>query len=106
MCTYCWHCCPTGPSVPGALNIPLDRLSDAVRAGSLDQYTDSQIAVICASGQRSAQATVRLSKVFGFKHVTSVSGGMGAWVAMQAGQGIMSAGGCGCGKPSGGCGSH
>jgi rhodanese-related sulfurtransferase len=54
---------PAGPTIAGAVNVPLDVLSDAVRAGQLDEFIDGHVAVVCASGQRSAQATVRLSKV-------------------------------------------
>lgn len=95
-----------GPVIAGAVNVPLDKLSDTVRAGDLDPYIDGQIAVVCASGQRSSQATVRLTKMFGFKHVSNVEGGMSAWVALQQGSPNGGSGGCGCGSPSGGCGSH
>lgn len=95
-----------GPRIPGAVNIPLDNLSDAVRAGQLDAFIDGHVAVVCASGQRSAQATVRLSKVFNFCSVSNVAGGMAAWQALKDGSsgstGSSSAGGgCGCG--GGGC---
>ena len=68
--------------VPGALNIPLDGLSDAVRMGSLDDLKELErtICVICASGGRSAQATVRLSRVFGFPDVVNVAGGTSVWI--------------------------
>ncbi|KAK9812602.1 hypothetical protein WJX72_000345 [[Myrmecia] bisecta] len=66
--------------VPGALNMPLDRLSAAVKGGELEQHKEQSISVICASGSRSAQATVRLTKVFGFKDVANVRGGTRAWV--------------------------
>eukprot|EP00775_Hariotina_reticulata_P011117 gene11117-11271_t len=92
-----------GPVINGAVNIPLDTLSDAVRAGQLDGHiTDSHVVVVCGSGQRSAQATVRLGKVFGFQHVSNVAGGMAAWLKLQ--QELKSpggGGGCGCG--GGGC---
>ena len=65
-----------------AVNIELDALSEAVRAGTLDDWKDEgPILVICQSGKRSAQATVRLSKVFGFQQVINVKGGTSAWVA-------------------------
>ena len=68
--------------VPGAMNIPLDGLSDAVRSGQLDRFRDPQrmICVICASGGRSAQATVRLTRVFGFSDVVNVAGGTIEWI--------------------------
>lgn len=67
--------------VPGARNLSLDRLSVAVRAGELDPQ--KPVAVICASGGRSAQACVRLSKVFQFTKVTNVKGGTSEWVTAQ-----------------------
>jgi rhodanese-related sulfurtransferase len=66
--------------VPQALNIALDGLSDAVRNGCLESVKSSTIAVICASGGRSAQATVRLSRVFGFSDVVNVVGGTSKWI--------------------------
>eukprot|EP00879_Flechtneria_rotunda_P017157 GHRR01017969.1.p1 GENE.GHRR01017969.1~~GHRR01017969.1.p1 ORF type:complete len:219 (+),score=51.90 GHRR01017969.1:433-1089(+) len=90
-----------GPTVPGAVNIPLDSLSDAVRSGQLDEYIDRHVVVVCASGQRSAQATVRLTKVFNFQHVSNLAGGMAAWQAMKVG--TVGKGGSGCGCGGGGC---
>lgn len=103
MCVSAPH---AGPTIPSAVNIPLDLLSDVVRAGQLDPYHSGSVAVVCASGQRSAQATVRLSKVFGFKNVVNVTGGMAAWQRMVAAGsgGGGGGGGCGCGSSSGGCG--
>lgn len=61
------------------------------------------------------QATVRLTRVLGFTHVTNVAGGMAAWRAEglpvqgelgELGAAPAAAGGCGCGSPgsgSGGC---
>ncbi|WIA09461.1 hypothetical protein OEZ85_008862 [Tetradesmus obliquus] len=92
-----------GPRIPGAVNIPLDGLSEAVRAGQLDQFIDGHVAVVCASGQRSAQATVRLSKVFNFQHVSNVAGGMAAWQALKGGSSSSSSSGGGCGCGGGGC---
>ncbi|EIE22515.1 hypothetical protein COCSUDRAFT_83472, partial [Coccomyxa subellipsoidea C-169] len=66
--------------VPQALNIALDGLSDAVRNGCLESVKARTIAVICASGGRSAQATVRLSRVFGFSDVVNVVGGTSKWI--------------------------
>lgn len=45
-----------GGRVPGALNVPLDELSDAVRAGYLDDFRARPLAVVCQIGMRSAQA--------------------------------------------------
>ncbi len=44
-----------GGRVPGAVNVPLDELSDAVRAGRLDGMRGRPVAVVCAIGKRSAQ---------------------------------------------------
>ena len=52
-----------------------------VGAGSSAPAAAVALAVVCAGGVRSAQATVRLSKVFGFRGVASVRGGMAAWAA-------------------------
>ncbi|KAK9842079.1 hypothetical protein WJX81_007557 [Elliptochloris bilobata] len=70
-----------GGRVPGALNVPLDELSDAVRAGKLDDFCTRPLAVVCQIGMRSAQATVRLSRVFNFDDAYNVAGGTSAWVA-------------------------
>ena len=69
-----------------ARNVPFENLSDAVRAGALDSLRardDVLVAVMCAQGSSSAQATVRLNRVFGFPHVCSVRGGYFAWVTSQ-----------------------
>ena len=70
-----------GGHVPGAVNVPLDSLSAAVKSGQLDQHRDSEVAVICQSGRRSAQATVKLTKVFGWPTVANVQGGTLAWIS-------------------------
>ena len=67
--------------LPGARVVPLDRLSEAVRAGELDAFKDAPVVVVCQTGVRSAQATVRLSKVFGFADVSSLGGGVAEWLA-------------------------
>lgn len=65
-----------------AVNIELDVLSEAVKAGTLDDWKEEgPILVICQSGKRSAQATVKLNKVFGFQQVVNVKGGTSAWIA-------------------------
>ncbi|KAG2499385.1 hypothetical protein HYH03_002960 [Edaphochlamys debaryana] len=103
-----------GGHVAGAMCLPLDTdLSTAVRSGQLDEYRSQPIAIICATGARSSQATVRLSKVFGFSNVYNVKGGFKAWRAeghpVAVTPGALSGsggGGCGCGGGgSGGCGS-
>lgn len=98
--------------VAGARNVPLDDLSGAVRGGELEEWRHKPVAVVCGSGQRSAQATVRLTRVLGFTHVTNVAGGIAAWRAEglplegEVRMPTAPAGGCGCGaggSGSGGC---
>lgn len=100
-----------GGHVDGATHLSMDPdLSAAVRAGSLDEFRDRPVAVICGSGMRSGQATVRLTKVYGFTNVTNVTGGMMAWtregLPVKVNQ---QRSGCGCGSSGGGggggCGS-
>ena len=55
-------------------NIPLSNL--ASKAGSLDK--EKEVVVICQSGMRSAKAAKILKKQ-GFKKISNVKGGMGAW---------------------------
>ena len=54
-------------------------MSVQVRQGALDAIEDQEIAVVCAAGIRSAQAAVRLTRVFKFKQVKNVGGGMNEW---------------------------
>lgn len=61
-------------SAPGAVNIPLDRLSAHV--DKLSKH--DSIHVICRSGGRSAMATNALHGA-GLTHAENVSGGMMAW---------------------------
>lgn len=50
--------------VPGARNSPLpDLTNETVLQSDLKDYKDKPVAVICGIGKRSAQATVRMSKV-------------------------------------------
>ncbi len=62
--------------IPGAHNIPLDRLAGQV--GQLSAYTS--IHVLCRSGGRSARATALLHSL-GLQHAENVSGGILAWEA-------------------------
>lgn len=66
--------------IPGAVSLPFEDLSDLVRAGRLDDFRQNgRVVVCCATGQRSAQATVRLSQVFKFEDVVSLRGGVFGW---------------------------
>jgi rhodanese-related sulfurtransferase len=64
--------------VPGAVSAPLESLSASARAGAFGGM-DAPLAVVCATGARSAQAAVRLKRVLGFADVTNVKGGTAAW---------------------------
>ena len=66
-------------AVPGSVNVPMEGLSAMVKAGELDAYRGKRVAMVCGSGLRSAQATVRLSRLFGFGDVHNVAGGIIAW---------------------------
>jgi rhodanese-related sulfurtransferase len=73
-----------------AINIPFDEFSVWNQTGQLEKYkkeTNSDtsnkkdLAIICHSGKTSAQATVRLTKVYGFDAtVYNVKGGMNQWI--------------------------
>eukprot|EP01024_Parvocaulis_polyphysoides_P006687 TRINITY_DN11851_c0_g1_i5.p1 TRINITY_DN11851_c0_g1~~TRINITY_DN11851_c0_g1_i5.p1 ORF type:complete len:234 (+),score=37.57 TRINITY_DN11851_c0_g1_i5:122-823(+) len=69
--------------IEGAKNIPFDALSMSVRNGDLDEFKKGQIAVVCGFGNSSSQATVKLSKVFGFENVVNVFGGMEQWITSE-----------------------
>ncbi len=62
--------------VAGAVLIPLDQL--AKRSGELPR--DRRILLICRSGRRSKAAREILVQA-GFKNVSSVTGGLNAWIA-------------------------
>jgi rhodanese-related sulfurtransferase len=66
--------------IKGALHIPYyfieQRLQDV--RNELDSYRDRPLAVLCASGQRSAIACSLLQR-HGFKELFNVVGGMEAW---------------------------
>ncbi|MCC3268915.1 rhodanese-like domain-containing protein [Arthrobacter gengyunqii] len=68
--------------IDGALHIPLDSLPESL--DDLDPDTD--LAVICRSGGRSARATAWLES-HGYSAV-NVTGGMGAW--LEAGKPMVS----------------
>lgn len=67
--------------VPGAQHVCLDDLSEELRSGRLDEHRERRVAVVCQSGRRSAQATVKLTRVFGWPNVANVQGGTAAWLA-------------------------
>lgn len=65
-----------GAHVPGARNLPLDRLEREL--ATLDR--EAPTAVICAGGYRSSAACGLLLRA-GFSHVVNVAGGTSAWIA-------------------------
>ena len=66
--------------VPNAVNVELSKLTkNALESMNIDKQ--DKLFVICASGKRSAQASVRLSKVFGYQDITNVKGGTNEWIA-------------------------
>jgi molybdopterin/thiamine biosynthesis adenylyltransferase/rhodanese-related sulfurtransferase len=66
-------------TVPGALRIPRGTLESDL-PGALPDSHDRPFLLVCAAGNRSALAGVSLARM-GYTDVTSVAGGMAAWVA-------------------------
>ncbi|MGG3891543.1 rhodanese-like domain-containing protein [Metabacillus fastidiosus] len=62
--------------IRGFKNIPLHQLENKAQELSKEK----EVIVICQSGMRSNKAS-KLLKRRGFKQVTNVKGGMGAWVS-------------------------
>jgi hydroxyacylglutathione hydrolase len=71
-----------GGHLPGAINVPLDRLEKDLPA-AIDAKRAT--AVVCASGYRSSAATSLLER-HGFNELYNVTGGTTAWV--NAGYGV------------------
>lgn len=65
--------------VPGSRNVPLDVIGAAATGRQAASDDAESLYVICASGARSAQAQVRLTKVYGLQGVRNVRGGLAAW---------------------------
>lgn len=64
----------SGGHIPGAVNVPLSRLSENASGWSRDR----EIYVVCGSGQRSVLAARRLMAM-GFTKVANVDGGLRRW---------------------------
>lgn len=77
--------------VPGAINIPLDRL--AAEAGRLDR--SRPLRVICQSGYRSS-AAIGLLEQLGFQHLENVPGGTSGW--REAGHPVEASPGATCSR--------
>lgn len=76
-----------GGHVPGALHLSRGTLEGKIEAAVPDVSTS--VVLYCASGNRSAFAAESLQKM-GYAHVTSLAGGMGAW--LKAGRPVERAG--------------
>lgn len=61
---------------PGSTLIPLGQLQQ--RLSEIEDYKKLKVAVICRSGNRSAQA-IKLLEGAGFSGAVNVEGGMNAW---------------------------
>ena len=66
--------------IPGAVNVPLDRLEAAIDGGTLGIPRDADVVVACASGYRSSSACSLLERK-GFGRLTDLTGGTNAWIA-------------------------
>ncbi|WP_318507207.1 rhodanese-like domain-containing protein [Bacillus sp. T3] len=60
--------------IPGIINLPLSTLSEE----SANFPKDSEVVIICRSGNRSMQAAEKL-RDFGFTKLVNVQGGMNDW---------------------------
>ncbi len=68
-------------SIPGARNVPLERLLvDPLAAAEVGAEPGTAVVVHCLSGGRSAQAQ-RILRDAGYADVTNLTGGVRAWVA-------------------------
>jgi sulfur dioxygenase len=64
--------------IPGAINIPLDRLAPAALMAEFD--IEAPLYCVCQTGTRS-QLAARTLRAAGFQHVVHVDGGTNAWHA-------------------------
>ena len=62
--------------LPDSRNIPLESLGE--RAGELDKFKESQLILICQTGNRSATACKQLGNL-GFTRINNLDGGIAAW---------------------------
>jgi len=63
--------------IKNAIHIPIEELKE--KLGRIERYKNDPVVVICANGKRSSRATADLKKA-GFKDVSSIEGGMKAWI--------------------------
>lgn len=67
--------------IVGATHVVFDQLSQSVKDGALDHLRDQTVVVAGSGDQLSAQAVVRLVRIFKFSDVRELRGGMLMWVA-------------------------
>mmetsp|Transcript_62163 Transcript_62163/g.148294 ORF Transcript_62163/g.148294 Transcript_62163/m.148294 type:complete len:242 (-) Transcript_62163:157-882(-) len=67
-----------------AKHVPFEDLERAAaeRINNASILQPGLLLLVCGSGMRSAQAQVRLTKVYGLEHVSSVKGGLAMWEAL------------------------
>ncbi|QDZ18764.1 Rhodanese domain-containing protein [Chloropicon primus] len=65
-----------------SINIPFGEFSAWNRSGEFQKYKRFKLAIMCTRGEMSAQATVRLTRVYGLDgdKVRHVEGGINRWV--------------------------
>src|SRR5215210_5227883 len=63
--------------IPGAIHVPRGYLESRIEGAQRDR--DARIVLYCASGQRSALAAHTLTSLLGYKHVSSMTGGITLW---------------------------
>ncbi|KAK3255745.1 hypothetical protein CYMTET_35086 [Cymbomonas tetramitiformis] len=67
--------------IAGATHVAFDQLSESVKDGALDHLRERTVVVAGSGDQLSAQAVVRLVRIFKFSDVRELRGGMLMWVA-------------------------
>ena len=67
-----------GGHIPGAVNISVNELPSRVK--DLSQDRNVRMVTYCATGRRSAYATMFL-RVYGYNDVRTLTGGIRGWVA-------------------------
>eukprot|EP00933_Yihiella_yeosuensis_P045240 TRINITY_DN40586_c0_g1_i1.p1 TRINITY_DN40586_c0_g1~~TRINITY_DN40586_c0_g1_i1.p1 ORF type:complete len:252 (+),score=54.07 TRINITY_DN40586_c0_g1_i1:77-832(+) len=67
--------------IPEAINVPFSDLAEAAtkRQSNDEAKLQRRLCLICASGSRSAQAQVRLTKVYNISGVYTLRGGLCSW---------------------------
>lgn len=63
--------------IKNAIHIPIEELKE--KLGRVERYKNEPVVMVCANGKRSSRATADLKKA-GFKNVSSIEGGMKAWI--------------------------